>query len=151
MCVHSAVFLHICLWGHVCAVSKSLRPPPCSLQPPHQHSVPLPPATSAGDHRCVLLTFLAARGQKTTHLAALSPHWYGKGEELLLLFSPFFRSYTNTRFVWPKALLRLPRRREGTTATLKYSLCGLFRSPPDNQPAMTSTKYDWSVSMATKT
>lgn len=39
-----------------------------------------PPATSAGDHKCVLLTFLAAWGQKPTHLVTLSLHWLGRGD-----------------------------------------------------------------------
>lgn len=103
MCVDSTVCpcLHIWLWGHVCSVDKvfgcTQTHALCSFQRPHQHSVLLPPpfATSAGDHQCVLLTFLAAWGQKP-HISLLC-HFTGR-EEATSFFLPFF-TLTQTHYL----------------------------------------------------
>lgn len=65
VCVHSAVGLHVRLRGGleecVCSRQKAFLP----RAPSHQHSVLHQPASATGDRRCVLLTCLAARGQKS--------------------------------------------------------------------------------------
>ena len=132
--------------GRVCAFSRRFTHSPvggleecvCSRQkaflpraPSHQHSVLHRPATSAGDRRCVLLTFLAARGQKN-----LTSRCSGKtGSSCTGVMFTFVTNTVSFRWMkrscWGYLLGEI----------LKQTLCGLFRSAGDNQAAVTSARW----------
>lgn len=130
-----------------CAVTSLSGSMVSKKSSPHAHPrvpisilSPSPPATSVSDHRCVLLTFLAAGGQKPhiprlcrpTAREKVNCCYYCYYINIYFFTFPFLCTITvllYLTFEWPN-----------TEVILK--LYGLFRSAPDNQPTVTSTRLD---------
>lgn len=140
--VTTSACLHMCLWSHGTVYAVSKKSLPCAHWSVLSSSL-LPPLLVTTSVCC-------------WHLWQPEDKEYTSRKQWVAFVNIFFLTFcspTQTQCckIWRiKPFLRLPIRSGQIQNEYPDSLCGLFRSARENQPAITSTKSDWNVSMATK-